>query len=390
MQERSTRAAPAHVALVRCETYDKQTVYEAVGQGLELLGGVERFVRPGEKIVLKPNLLLGIAPDRPANTHPAVFGAVARHLQNAGADVAYGDGPGFGTPAGAARRSGLAAVARELSVPLADFSTGQVISFPKGNLIKQFTIADGVLAADGIVSLPKLKTHGLTRLTGAVKNQFGCIPGLLKGEFHARMPDAERFCQMLIDLNCLLRPRLYVMDGIIAMEGNGPRNGNPRPLSVLLLSADPIALDATACHIINLNPDLVLTNVWGEEWGLGSAKAEIVGEPLDTFVSNDFVANRRRGSTTGERGPIWKLVKNWVTPRPAVVPGNCTRCGTCVRVCPVTPKAIDFRSRNGRETPPEHDYRLCIRCYCCQEMCPENAINIETPLLGRIIHREIR
>ncbi|MBN1179951.1 MAG: DUF362 domain-containing protein [Anaerolineae bacterium] len=382
----------AHVALVRCETYDQAAVYEAVGRGLSLLGGAQQFVCPGEKILLKPNLLVGIAPDRPANTHPAVFEAVIRHLQAVGADLRYGDCPGFGPPAGAARRAGLAAVAKELDVPLANFSDGQIVSFPAGNLIKQFTIAQGVLESDGLVSLPRIKTHGLTRLTGAVKNQFGCIPGLLKGEFHARLPDAERFCQMLVDLNRLLRPRLYVMDGIVAMEGNGPRNGDPRPLSVLLFSTDPVALDATACRIIDLDPELVLTNVWGEAWELGSAnRVELLGDPLDAFVTPDFVVDRqRRPIAPGKRSALRKAMQNWVIPRPVVVPEGCTRCGTCVRVCPVTPKAIAFPSDNGRQEPPIHDYRLCIRCYCCQEMCPENAIHIETPLLGRLIHREER
>ncbi|MGD9675969.1 MAG: DUF362 domain-containing protein, partial [Candidatus Bipolaricaulia bacterium] len=107
------------------------------------------------------------------------------------------------------------------------------VSFPEGHLIKQFTIARGVLASDALVSIAKLKTHGLTRITGAIKNQFGCIPGPLKAEFHARLPNAVLFSQMLVDLNLLLRPRLFVVDGVVAMEGNGPQRGRPRPLHTL-------------------------------------------------------------------------------------------------------------------------------------------------------------
>jgi ferredoxin len=244
-----------------------------------------------------------------------------------------------------------------------------------------------VLAADGLVSLSKLKAHGLARLTGAVKNQFGCIPGMLKSEFHARMPDRDRFCQMLVDLNRLLKPRLYVMDAIVAMEGNGPRNGDARTISALLLSADPIALDATACRLINLDPDLVLTIKWGDAWGLGSAShVELLGDPLASFRVSDFRVNRRPMPATGRRGWLGSLMKRWVIPRPVLVPANCVCCGTCVEVCPVSPKAIDFRNHN-LDQPPTYDYDRCIRCYCCQELCPHDAIDIETPVLGRLIHR---
>ncbi|MBN1953955.1 MAG: DUF362 domain-containing protein [Anaerolineae bacterium] len=376
------------VALVRCAQYDPAAVDAAVGRGLALLGGAERFVRPGERILLKPNLLVGGRPQNAITTHPALFAAVAHHLQAAGAVLCYGDSPGVGTPASAARRAGLAAVAGELDISLADFANGEAVSFPEGDLIRQFTIARGVLAADGLISLPKLKTHGLMRLTGAVKNQFGCVPGLLKGEFHARLPDRDHFAQMLVDLNRLLRPRLYVMDGIVAMEGNGPRNGDPRPLSVLLLSADPIALDATVCRIVDLDPAMVPTITWGEVGGLGQASpVEILGDPLASFFTPDFAVDRRREAAAGKRRFLRRLVNRWVVPRPVVVPENCTRCGTCVRVCPVTPKAIDFRGEEGRDAPPQHDYQLCIRCYCCQELCPANAITIEIPPLGRLIHR---
>jgi uncharacterized protein (DUF362 family)/Pyruvate/2-oxoacid:ferredoxin oxidoreductase delta subunit len=379
-------SAASRVAVVRCEGYDEDAVHQAAGRGLALLGGAERFVRPGELILLKPNLLVASPPERHVTTHPAVFRAVALHLQAAGARLSFGDSPGFGWMKGVAWRAGLLKVAEELGVAPADFSDGETVSFPEGRLIKQFVIATGALAADGIVSLPKFKTHGLTRLTGAVKNQLGCVPGLLKGEFHARMPDVDRFCQVLVDLNRLLRPRLYVMDGIVAMEGRGPRNGSPRPMSALLLSTDPVALDATACRMMDLNPALVPTNTWGEKWGLGRAHTvEILGDPLETFVTPDFQVNRRPVSTRGRRGRFSSFMQSWVIPRPSVWPANCTRCGTCVKVCPVTPKAITFQ--NGRTAPPVYNYDLCIRCYCCQEMCPEDAIRIQTPLLGRLIHR---
>jgi uncharacterized protein (DUF362 family)/ferredoxin len=382
----SPTTAASQVALVHCPSYEDQEVYEAISRGLALLGGAGRFVHPQEAILIKPNLLIAASPDSAISPHPTVFRAVARCLQEAGARLSYGDSPAFGPLSVTAWRVGYTAVASELHIPLADFSGGQAVSFPQGRLIKQFVVANGVLAADGLVSLAKLKTHGLARLTGAVKNQFGCIPGMLKGEFHARMPDRDRFCQMLVDLNRLLRPRLYIMDAVVAMEGNGPRNGDPRPVSALLLSADPIALDATACRLINLDPDLVPTIKWGEAWGLGSvSRIELLGDPLASLQVADFRVNRRPMPSTGRGGWLGAFMKEWVIPRPVLKPADCVACGTCVEVCPVSPKAIDFPNHDSSR-PPAYHYNRCIRCYCCQELCPHDAIVIRTPLLGRLIH----
>ncbi len=375
------------VVVLRCDSYDTDTVYGAIGRGFELLGGASMFVTPGERILLKPNLLTGQAPERAVTTHPSVFRAVAEYLRAAGADLVYGDSPGFGRPAPAARKSGLAQVADELGIPLTDHVNGTTVSFPDGGLIKQFTIGNGVLSADGIVSLPKMKTHGMTRITGAIKNQFGCIPGALKAEFHARLPNADLFSRMLVDLNRFLRPRLFVMDGIVAMEGNGPQNGSPRAMNVILFSTDPVALDATFCHLVGLDPSLISAITYGETMGLGRASdIEWIGDPIEPLVAADFDVNRLRRSTTDRSGRVSRVVRRLVVPRPIVRDGRCTRCGTCVSICPVTPKAIAFVD-SDRKRPPAHDYARCIRCYCCQEMCPEGAIDIVVPPLGQLIHR---
>jgi uncharacterized protein (DUF362 family)/Pyruvate/2-oxoacid:ferredoxin oxidoreductase delta subunit len=341
-------------------------------------------------ILLKPNLLVPRDPARAVTTHPSVFRAVARRFVTAGARVTYGDSPGFGGPAFVSRRTGIASIAEDLGVDLADFTNGRTVPFPEGRLIKRFTIAEGVAAADGIISLPKLKTHGLTRITGAIKNQYGCIPGALKAEFHARLPNADLFSRMLVDLNRLLAPRLFIMDGIVAMEGNGPQNGSPRPMNVLLLSADPVALDATVCELVGLDPSLVLPIVYGAEAGLGRASdIECVGDPIESFAAGDFDVNRRSASTTGGPGRYSRLARRFVVPRPVIRTSQCTTCGTCVAVCPVTPKAVDFVG-SDRSRTPVHRYDRCIRCYCCQEMCPEGAIVLRVPLLGRAIHHRPR
>jgi uncharacterized protein (DUF362 family) len=224
-------------------------------------------------------------------THPAVFKAVARLLQEARAKVSYGDSPAFGGCEPNMKKAGLKLVGDELGLTVADFDHGSEVSHETALLNRKFVIANGILDADGVVSLPKLKTHGLVRFTGAVKNQFGCVPGMLKGQFHVKMADPYDFATMLVDLNTFIRPRLYVMDGIMAMEGDGPRNGKPRKMNVLLFSSDPIAIDAIACKMIELNPEFVPTSKPGEKSGLGTyhyENIEVLGDSIESFVVRDF------------------------------------------------------------------------------------------------------
>ena len=377
------------VAVVRCESYEVEEVRAAVQRGLDLLGGVEQFVQPGEKILFKPNILEGGDPMKCIFPHPVVLDAVLQAFQAVEAQYTFGDSPGFGSHKGVARQSGMLRVAQQYGVELADFAAGQEVPFPDGKLVKKFNIANGVLAADGIISIPKMKTHALARLTGAVKNTFGVVPGVLKAEFHSRMPTAEMFAKMLVDLNRLVKPRLFIMDGVYAMEGNGPRNGTPRPMNVILLSADPVALDVTAANLMNLDPRKVETCVIGEQWGLGTmTDIEWVGDPVEEFIVSDFNVNRSNMPTTpGLTFLNSGLIKTLFARRPVITEEKCIRCGRCVNICPAVPeKALSWPDGDMTQAPV-YDYSKCIRCYCCQEMCPAEAITVETPILGRLIRK---
>ena len=377
------------VAIIYCGSYEYSEVKKAVERGFALLGGSSVFVRPNEKILLKPNWLSADPPEKCVTTHPAVFKAVSEVLQSAGASLSYGDSPAFHSPETAAKRTGISAIAEELKIPLADFKLGEVVHFNEGHQNKKFTIANAVLENDGVISLPKMKTHGFQRITGAIKNQFGCIPGALKGEFHVKVPDAYEFAKMLIDLNSCIHPRLYVMDGIMAMEGNGPKGGNPKKMNVLIFSTDPIALDATECRLMNLDPALVLTNKAGMEMGAGTyleKEIELLGDPIEKFIALDFDVNRKPEKPFKKSGGI-QFVKNAITARPYIVAERCIRCGVCVNMCPVDPKAVNWHDGN-KNNPPSYKYDRCIRCYCCQELCPEGAIRIKQPFIRRIFSRK--
>lgn len=375
------------VALVRCSSYDSEEVRQAVKRGLDLIGGAGAFVKPGEKILLKVNLLVGDVPENCVTTHPEVFRSVAALFAAEGAIIQYGDSPGHGTPHAAAKKAGIADVAEAMHIELADFKEGREIFFEQGRQNKKFYIANGVLDADGLISLPKMKTHGLERFTGSIKNQFGTVVGMRKGEFHVKLPDPTTFAKMLVDLNHFIQPRLYIMDGIVAMEGNGPRGGTPRPMQVLLFSTDPVALDATACRLINLNPLYVPTTVIAYENGAGTyleEEIEMVGDEMRDFICPDFVVERKPVKSI-KKNSVLHFVNNRLVPKPVIIAEKCTQCGTCVNSCPVEGKAVNWHDGDHTK-PPVYDYQKCIRCYCCQEMCPESAIVLQTPIIRKIGH----
>ncbi len=378
-------AGKSKVALVRCESYDEDAVRRAIEAGIDLLGGLPRFARAGERIVLKPNVLIGTDPDKCVVTHPSILKAAGRILLEAGVSAYYGDSPAIGGAERNLKRARLKQAADEVGLTLADFDHGRSVNHSDALLVKSFVIANGVLESDGVISLCKLKTHGLTRFTGAVKNTFGCIPGTFKAQHHARTPDPYLFGTMLVDLNTLVRPRLYIMDGIMAMEGNGPRSGTPKKLNVLLFSEDPIAIDSVACRIIDLDPEYVPSSKPGEQAGLGTyhrESIELVGDDIETFVDKSFEVVRQPPVPAG-KNRMANFIKNRICPRPVINGSLCTNCGTCVRMCPVDPKAVDWHT-GDKSKQPTHKYGRCIRCFCCGEVCPEGAIDVQNTLLGRV------
>ncbi len=390
------------VAIAACPDYQDEHVAAAVAA---LFGALGEDLRagPGERLLLKPNLLSAAAPERAATTHPAVFRAVAQALAARGAVLTYGDSPGIENTERVARVSGIAAAAEALGIPLAEFDTSEEVAFPEGRVLKHIYVAKGVLEADGLVNLPKFKTHALMTFTGAVKNLFGCIPGTLKAKEHVRHPNADDFGEMCVDLAAYLRPRLSVMDAVVGMEGNGPRSGAPRRIGLLLASADPVALDAVAGAIAGLPPSAVPTTRIGGETGLGTSDLDRIEaiyfrDPSDPAAAPETAPASRiaRGllvpdfrlpdavhstvrfvTTTGVRA-----LRGFVLNRPTIDPARCSRCGACVRACPTEPKSL---AADGPRDVPHYDYRTCIRCFCCQEMCPAGAIDVRKAPFGFLL-----
>ena len=381
------------VALVPLDTYEQEKVSAAVAQAVELLGGIGRFVSCEEHILLKPNLLSRAIPQRAITTHPAVFGAVAKLLCDAGyTHLSYGDSPGNPTtsPAKAAETAGITAAAEQFAIPMGDFSHGSTVLCEDGRVSSSFCLCNGVIDADALINLPKMKTHALERITGAVKNLYGCVFSVNKAAGHAKHPSSEAFADMLCDLYGASKARLHIMDGVTAMEGNGPASGVPVQMNVILASDDPVALDSVFCALISLAPEAVPTCVSGAAAGIGTMAHEeiIVRTPEGDFTPAEAAARWGNPSFDVFRGQMKKSliarsakVLPCLQDRPHVDKARCIACGVCEEACPVEGKAV--HAGNGQKA--KYDYRKCIRCYCCQEMCPAKAITQHRPLLSKLL-----
>jgi len=370
---------------MRCEEYDVDKVYKKLTWGFEQLGGIESMIPKDKRILVNPNTLVGIHPDAAATTHPVVFEAVVKILIEHGYRVTYGDSPGFGDPKRVMKKCGLLEVGERYNLELADFVNGKTIHFPEGVVSKQFEIANAVFDSDVIINVAKMKSHALQRITGAIKNPFGCVVGFHKGMMHGRFTNAYNFAEMLIDLNRYLQVDFHIMDGIVAMEGNGPRNGTPVKMNVLMMSKDSVALDTVFCRLIDLNPMIIPTITYGQKYGLGSYEnIEIIGDEVKSLLNPLFEIDRDTVKHT--EGNSFKLLRKYIIRRPVIQEDICKKCGICIEVCPVEGKAVNW-TNNDHSKPPVYDYDKCIRCYCCQEMCPYHVIKTKTPFIGKVAYK---
>lgn len=364
------------VVIQRCVSYDRREVEKAVAACFESSGF--RMPSPDTKVLIKPNLLVPALPDRAITTRGEVVRAVITVLRECTPHIIVGDSPGFGACRQVAEIAGIARVCREMRVRLGSFSGTATLHNPRGEVCRRFEVASEVDEADVVVNMPKLKTHGLVGLTCAVKNLFGCIPGLGKQHLHLRMQEVGAFSGMLVDLCDAIRPALTVVDAVVAMEGRGPRHGDPREVGLILAGTDPYAVDVAACAVLCIDPATVPTVTAAHRRGLGPVSwAEItpVGLGIEEARVRGFKQSALRRSLPGPHS-LRSLLKDYATARPEIGEA-CRGCRVCQRVCPAN--AI---VESGDRLLVDH--ARCIRCYCCDEMCPHGAIVMRRPLLSRL------
>ena len=372
------------VSIVRCADYGEETCERALREVLVPFGGLD-WVRPGMRVVIKANLVSAMKPEKAATTHPALLAALTRMLRERGANVVIGDSPGgtFAAPH-------LNAVYRVCGISEAeaagaelnrDFSQKEA-DLPEAHTAKHITYTGYLDGADAIISFCKLKSHGMLSLSAATKNLFGAIPGIIKPEYHYRYPDPMDFADMLIDLNEFFRPKLYLVDAVQTMEGNGPTAGTPKYMGALLAGTNPHKIDFLCAKLIGLEAKNVPTLRAAQERGLTPASAEEleISGNAEEFVCKDFVTVQRGTGTDfgAQKGKLLgAAAKTVLRARPKLKRSRCVGCGVCRNTCPAHAIVIE----KGKA---KIDRRACIRCFCCQEFCPKGAMRVHRTWVARI------
>ena len=365
------------VWLSRCGGYAPEELLRQVEEAFTALGVWEEL-KPGMQVVIKPNLVMSSKPEAAIATHPALVAAVGRCVQKAGGEVIIAESPGGPyTPAAMKavfRGCGYADMAKEWGFTLYTECKSREVSLPGAVRCRQLSVVEPFLTRDYLIDLAKLKTHSMVGFSGAVKNLFGAGSGLQKPELHCRFPEKQPFSEMLVDLCDFLKPDLCFLDGILAMEGNGPTGGSPRKAGVLGASKSPYALDVCGAALIGLEPENVLMLREAHRRGLGPIspkECQLLKEQVETLAQPDFVKAKASSTDFLDRVPAFlrPAAKRLATPAPKIRRKECVGCGKCAESCPQHTIAI-------REGKAVIDYKQCIRCFCCHEMCPKHVIDI--------------
>ncbi len=366
------KSGKSRVGVVRCNSYSQKEVYDAVKKALSIMNF--RF-KKGMTVLLKPNIISPKKPELAVTTHPAVVDAVCRILRENNCKIVIGESDGAGTTKKGFEVSGIGKVAKKYGAKTIVFETDAKVKVKnrKNLVLKEFFVAKTLKDADLIINLPKLKTHTLTKYTGAVKNVFGVIPGATKTLYHKKAPDVNRFSHLLLDIYQSVKPQLNIMDAIVGMEGLGPGAGTPKKTGYIIASRDGVALDFVASKLAGFVPETILTIDYAFKRGI-SKKDEIEifgkkGKINDYKLKRMIVPYKKAPETNDRLMAFGQWVFAMLSPRPEVIKEKCTGCMVCVKHCPVN--AISFKKY------PRIDRKKCIKCFCCAELCAYDAMKVK-------------
>jgi len=369
------------VYLKACPSYDDPKLADKIREGFEKID-FDPNLFSGMRVGLKPNMLLPSNPDRAIITHPTFFKIIAQIVKEHNGTPVLLENPAIHSLNTVLKKTPYGELIDTLGLEVPDMTPTQLILFDDAYRYKKIEISKAFFDIDMLINLPKLKTHGLTIITGALKNLFGVIPGLKKSRIHLKAPSRDDFSNFMMDLYGALshgfdppRPMLHIMDGILGMEGEGPGlSGTPRQVGVILMGRDPLAVDWVVTQIVKISPDDVPTLKAGFDrpFCISSPdEIEMVGDKLDALQLLSFKSSKNSIFSNAVRWPFTSpLFKQLLVEKPVPNPDKCTLCYQCRQICPA--KAISRATERAKI--PTYDYNACIRCFCCMEICPEAAI----------------
>ena len=363
--------------IIRNLSYEETMIQRCVDEMLDSMG--PQWITPGMRVLVKPNLLLPAPPERAIVTHPLICRAVVKYLLKKEAQVQVSDSPGIGLFHKLIRETGYQDALSDLDVDLKPFETSVEVDI--GHPFGKIPIAKEAVEADRVINLAKLKTHAHMYLTLSIKNIFGCIVGMRKPEWHMRAGvDRMLFARLLVQIYQTVAPDFTILDGILALEGQGPgKSGTPRELGLVLGGADGHAIDRTVCTIFGLDPNQLLTHLCAREMGICADEIHVNG---NLQIIDDFHFPELHALSLGPES-LSRFMRKYVIQRPVINKKICKICGECWKICPAKAIAHDVK---GVHIAMEK----CIRCYCCIEVCPHAAIVAKEPIFGRFWRRFIK
>ena len=368
------------VFLKRQNTYLVEELIEAVDAIFTAFGFYKK-ITPGKQVVLKPNLIMRSSPEEAMITHPNLVAAVAVCVQNHGGKVLVAESGGgvYNTAVmkSVFRGCGYTAAAEKYGFELYTECKFKTVELPEGIRCNSLEVIEPYVRPHDalVIDIAKLKTHGMLGYSGAVKNLFGVVPGLMKPELHCRYPEKATFAEMIVDLCEYVKPDFSIIDGIEAMQGDGPTGGERRFVGALLGSDDPYDIDLVATKIINIDPmDMAIQKNAYDRGLCGKSylDTELMGDSIESVYVKDFRHARSSDIDFVAYLPkfLQPLAKKITTPYPKIQNKNCIGCGKCAESCPQHTIVI-------RDKKAIIEYSKCIRCFCCHEMCPKHVIDIK-------------